>query len=345
MRVRIFLLAYLARGLRILRLHLFILKKNQIWFNQIFSKKVIAGILKGIPQELRNRNVSYFLTDDSDAAKLRRLELNKYLEVAFFHGAFDQDLRSRLYSRNWEQFIQAVNELQVGYFFEQIGGFKIRFKPIGSGKTIGDFSIAKTNIKPIFVEVKSPYREAIEGINYGNDAKPIRQNLKKAYKQLPNDKTPTLVVLSAELRASISDALFSGILEALYGEPYFSIPIHMNGTGIAGRISRKRKPNGFFQTNQNTKLSAVATLEDKITDEVLNSLFKNYISDEEKPVDLHGNKNNLKYHFKVYHNPYAATPISKSVFGKWEQYAKSEDGTRMEWYKPDPATTVNSSPS
>jgi hypothetical protein len=296
------------------------------WFRQMYPRSVVERIRRKIPKGERDRGVFYFLTARNPAARLRRIEFNKFLEVAFRHGALDNDLTARLRSPKWDQFIQAHNELFAAYFFESIAQFNIVFRPAGAGRSVGEFMLLSDKDE-IFVEVKSPYRETPEAVWCGSDKSVVRECVKKAYRQIPKTGQKTLVVLSGKLSIPISEPQ-SGIIQALYGDPIITVPLAASTLG-------KPRPsfirNGLFQPNQQRSLSAVATLEQTITDEYLNSVLRNVISGGEVPINSNANRLKLDYVLRIYHNPYARAPIDKTHFPGFSQFAPASDGTKLEW--------------
>lgn len=90
-------------------------------------------------------------------------------------------------------------------------------------------------------------------------------------------------------------------------------------------------PSGLFQPKANTRISAVATLEEIVGSPYLDSIFLSVMSEDECPVDESAPMHLLKYNFKVYHNPYAKIPISSSTFPSVPQLVKSVSKPQMEW--------------
>src|SRR5690606_3268175 len=123
-------------------------------FNRFYSQAVLDGILRQIPADKRDKDVAYFLTGQNEGAQMRRECLNKYLELGQRHNAIDADLTRRLQSADWEQFIQARNELMAAWFVEVELRKTIQFRPQGNGQSVGEFEIITGNEENIFVEVK-----------------------------------------------------------------------------------------------------------------------------------------------------------------------------------------------
>lgn len=297
-------------------------------FNRFYTPEVIARILRQIPESERNKNVPYFLVGESSGATIRRECLNNYLEVGFRHQALDADLTRRLQSANWEQFIQARNELMAAWYSESELDATLNFRPQGSGNSVGEFSMTISNAPSIFVEVKSPWRQAPESqVWSGHDGRQIRQNVDRARRQLPNDQ-PTLVIVSGSLPGGLSDPL-SGMIQALYGEPVIQVPV---GPGAdMSQTTESLVPSGLFQPTANTRISAVATLEELIGSPYMDSVLKNILSSGQVPIDENAPMDILKYAFNIYHNPYARHPISAELFEGRNQFLPSADRTRMEW--------------
>jgi hypothetical protein len=304
---------------------------NLKWFRRFYPRSVVNKIKSKVPAGERDKGVVYFLTARNPAAKLRRIEFDKYLEVAFRHDALDADLKARLRSPKWDQFIQAHNELLAAYYFEQITKIKISFRPAGAGKSVGEFMLLGDEGE-IFVEVKSPYKETPETVWSGSDRSIVRECVRRAYRQIPKTGIKTLVVLSGKLRLPISEPR-SGVIQALYGDPVIAIPL-LNGSLDKPRSSWIR--NGLFQPNQQRHLSAVATLENTVTDEYLNSIFMNLVSNGKIPIDSNANRLKLEYALRIYHNPFARVHIDKNIFPGIPQFAPVRNNTRLEWIRVQP---------
>lgn len=247
--------------------------------------------------------VAHFLVGEDELAKRFQEQFDQYLELAFRHNLLSKDLKERLHSTEGDRFYQACQELMSAHFVEKILGYKISFHPKGSGSSIGDFLIEHSKDINIFVEVKAPIRELATSLCMGTDSKVIKDNVKAARKQMPASG-PNLMIVAGSLRLPMSSES-SGILEALYGEPFVIIPNYPYGR--AGEESIAFDPSGMFQPTANTRISAVATLEDPLS--------------------------SFKYIFKVYHNPYAQSPISREVFKDWPQLLPNmtENKIKMEW--------------
>lgn len=300
-------------------------------FNRFYTQDVIAEILRQIPADRRDKDVAYFLTYQGEGAQIRREAFNNYLEVGYRHDALDTDLTRRLQSAEWDQFIQARNELMSAWYFETELRKTLRFRPPGNGQSVGEFEVVVQGGVDIFVEVKSPWRQPPPNhVWSGHDGPHIRQNVDRARRQLPNDR-PTLVIVSGNLPGGLSDP-FSGMVQALYGEPVIRIPIGEDAQGLA--TEEGLQPSGLFQPTANTRISAVATLEELVGSPYLDSILRHILSGEQTPIDETAAMNVLKYSFKIYHNPYARMPIPSDVFRGSHQLIRSADGTQMEWLLP-----------
>jgi len=275
------------------------------------------------------QGIPYFLVGDSEGAKIRQAEFNKYLELAFRHKVIDRNLKSRLFSNKWEVFYQAHRELMCAYFIEKILNYKISFYPKGSGNSIGEYLLEFSKKENIFVEVKAPIRETRNQVWSGNDADAIKSNVKRASKQMPAGGGKNMMILAGCLRVSISDEA-SGIIEALYGEPIITWRITHDGQSSEEPKS-SFEPSGMFQPTVNTRIGAVATLEDFIGSPFLDSCLIHVLSDKKIPVNDNLSMNTLRYIFKIYHNPYAKNPIDRNVFKGWPQFVPNQEANRIEW--------------
>jgi hypothetical protein len=273
------------------------------------------------------KGIPYFLVGDSESAKIRQEEFNKYLELAFRHNIIDNDLKNRLLSDKWDVFYQAHRELMCAYFIEKILNYKISFHPRGSGNSIGEYSLEYSEKESIFVEVKAPIRETPNQPWFGNDSKAIKSNVRKAREQMPKNGK-NMIILAGKLKSSISQEA-SGIMEALYGNRIITFPLGPNGPLEDPKSAFS--PSGIFHPTVNTRIGAIATLEDFIGTPYLESVLAHILSNEEVPVDDSLPMNIFRYVFKVYHNPYAKNSIDKKVFKSWPQFVLNRDTNEMEW--------------
>lgn len=294
------------------------------WFNKLYSVKFLRRLTEGAGEDLSR--VAYYLTDTSAGAEIRRVELDKYLEVAYRHNAMSQDRAHRLRSRDWKVFIQALQEIKAAWYFEHKLGFAIKLDPEGRGTSVGDFELIRKSGPPIFVEVKSPIRERKVRVWSGNDSAAIRSNVKRAMTQLPEDR-PAIVALCGILRTPLSDPQ-TGIIDALYGTTVLRVPLGKE-KGEPAQVSLE--PNGLYQPKTSTRISAVVTLEDVIYSPYLDNLMAHVLSRGKVEVDESLPGEILRYNYKVYHNPYGRHPLDKSTFGSAKQFAPSAHG-HMQWY-------------
>jgi len=235
------------------------------------------------------KGIPYFLVGNSEGAKIRQTEFDKYLELAFRHKIIDKNLKSKLKSNKWEIFYQAHQELMCFYFIEKILNYKISIYPKGLNNSILDCLLEYSKKENIYIEIKAPIREITDVVWPGNDSDAIKSNIKKARKQMSAD-SKNIIILAPDLKDSISDDKASGIIEALYGSPL-----------------EKPQLSGIFKPTVNTRIGAVATLEDFMCSP------------------------NFEYLFKVYHNPYSKNPIDKKVFKGWPQFFTDREKNRRTW--------------
>lgn len=138
------------------------------------------------------------------------------------------------------------------------------------------------------------------GVRFVNNEDYIKHSLSKAYSQIPKNETKCLIILCSETEFPIDER---AMLNALLGT-------------LAYRIYREkerknmpfRKPDGYFQPDRNTYISAVGLFDSKIVEsEIISS-------------------------FELYHNPHARNPLQRTVFSGKEirQLVRKKD-REMEW--------------
>jgi hypothetical protein len=262
-----------------------------------------------------------------------RSEFNKYLKLAFKHKIVNNNLKKRLSSNKFDEFLQAHQELMTAYFLEKILSFDLEFHPQGEDASILDFQLNLAKKERILVEVKAPLRETPKHVWMGTDEKVIKQNLKAARKQIPKNEL-SLIILAPLLKSPIGSK-GSGIFEALYGQDRVLVKM-VSDPSKNGSTEWRLDPCGFFQPTSNTRIGAVATLENSIVPpewihKLVESNFdKNVISQTDFKW-----KTLFQYIFKVFHNPYAKKSIDSDLFKPYPQFVKNSDETKMEWINED----------
>lgn len=121
------------------------------------------------------------------------------------------------------------------------------------------------------------------GVRFLENEEYIKHSLSKAYEQLPSSEEPCLVIICPSTAFPIDE---NDMLNALLGDLAVTY-YRQNGRPIR-EPETIRKPNGFYRSNRNRKLSAVG-------------LYKS--RNIENPLD-------------IYHNPCGRNPIPDSMFMK-----------------------------
>lgn len=281
---------------------------------KIYSSEVISALEKKGNQEGFIRT----LTSDDEASVMYRGELNKWLGAGLELGIIDNEKISRLKGSDPDQRLQTIQELMAVYYFKDVLEFSLIPNPKGQGQRVGDFEVAIPGIEePIFCEVKTPIRKTpLGGVWSGDDADAIRSALKSAYQQVPKDRRPSIVILTAKLRSPVSSQ-FSGMMKAVYGQPIF-IGEFNPVRGSVNRFEASHIRNGFFQPELHQNLSAVLTLEDWLGSPRLDSMMK---AKTKEDIDWSLPIHNFKYIIRVYHNPYALKKIPLEIFKRFKQFS------------------------
>ena len=293
------------------------------YFDKLFPPAALqARIAKAHPDK-RGKGVLLGLTRPDEVGVFWRDELDKWFEVGDRHRAIDADLEKRLQSGDWDQFIQAVNELQAAWFFEQKLGHTISFRPAGAGRSVLEFSFVGPDGAEVFVEVKSPYDELPEDdVVLLDDEGKFRQSLKKAYKQIPKDGRRTLVVIAWEgfPVSGVADALL-----ALYGrEPSVTF------RAATREMTDPRHPERFWHPGQNRSLCAVATLEDGVINTRRSAILDSVWETGKLPTQMPTPE--FRYMLRAYHNPWCTSPpLDQRIFGDWPQFVPDDAAACMRW--------------
>lgn len=304
---------------------------GQVLFKWVFAQSIPA--LKELAEKGSEdaRSIHFYLGYNAEGPELRRRELFKYLFLAASRLALNKEMVARLRTVKWDQFLQTVNELQAAYVFRAYSHHRIQFRPSGNKKSVGEFLLRKGK-DSVFVEVKAPVRQPPGDRWSGNDEEPIRRSVKSAYKQLPEGKK-NIVVVAGELKTPITDPM-TGIVDALYGQNFISVPINIASGGPAGESRMARKHNGLFKATMNRKISAVVTIEEHVTNPFLNEVVKLIMANNReaaKDIDDSKRRDVLYYLVRIYHNPYAANPIDPQFFKGLPQLVPNRNANQMVW--------------
>jgi len=133
----------------------------------------------------------------------------------------------------------------------------------------------------------------------------IHHSLYKAYAQLPVEKQPCLVILCSSTAFPINQQI---MLNALLGTLALRVYQFIDRTARVPEPEPFRKPDGFFQSRRNRKLSAVG-------------LYKEKLAETGMEADL-----------EIYHNPFTANPIKDFLFkGKGIRQLVKKNDLEMEW--------------
>ncbi len=234
----------------------------------------------------------------------RRLitKLHKYVEKSPYPYILDitvielgdsDNFSSRRFLTFLKQNLSALNEqetikqpIELPIYFDEITNTKL--------------SITVLPIQPEPNSTASHLGVSSLGVRLVNNADYIKHSLSKAYSQIPKNETNCLVILCSETEFPIDER---AMLNALLGT-------------LAYRIYREkgrqnmpfRKPDGYFQPDRNTYISAVGLFDSKIIEsEIISS-------------------------FEVYHNPHARNPLQSSAFlGKGIRQLVRKNDKEMEW--------------
>ena len=133
----------------------------------------------------------------------------------------------------------------------------------------------------------------------------IHHSLHKAYAQLPVEKQPCLVILCSSTAFPINEHI---MLNALLGTLAYRVYRSTDRTAKVPKPESLRKPDGFFQSRRNRKLSAVG-------------LYKEKLAETGMEVDL-----------EIYHNPFTVNLLEDLLFkGKGIRQLVKKNDQEMEW--------------
>lgn len=255
------------------------------------------------------------LLPEEEGGQLWREQFINWLLHAQTNQLLTHDRLRRLNGDNLDQWLQVVQELMAAYYLSEIQRFAITPDPGGADRHVGEFLLSKTGMtQELFCEVKTPIRRTLASNWNGNDARAITGVLKSAYKQIPKSNSPSLVIVTGKLRSPISFRS-SGIMEAVYGMPYFGGTVNFT-TGKCSPFQLAFRQCGFFQKDCNRHLSAVMTLEDWVGSPLMDAILRGDRSRKALQLPLH----DFKYIARVYHNPYAHAPIAPGIFSDVSQW-------------------------
>ena len=133
----------------------------------------------------------------------------------------------------------------------------------------------------------------------------IHHSLYKAYAQLPVEKQPCLVILCSSTAFPIDEHI---MLNALLGTLALRVYQSIDRIAKVPEPEPFRKPDGFFQSRRNRKLSAVG-------------LYKEKLAETGIEVDL-----------EIYHNPFTVNLFKDFLFkGKGIRQLVKKNDQEMEW--------------
>lgn len=270
------------------------------YFDQFFNDLPFFQSLKSADSE-KNKRVSIYLTHPSQS--IFQTEINKWLGIAYKHNVANH-YKQRL-SGNNVNFISlqsVVNELMVAYFVSNYLNMQIKkHNPPAAKNKFGEWIFTK-NSREMFVEVKTPWEEHREGTFAYSQFNKLETKLKKAYKQKPTKQIPFVIFITDDL--NLSPTIYNHeLIDVLYGQRGICFSKFENGC-LKNPEYKVVDRRSIFQRNIRRGLSGVASLR-----------FMVWLDETLK-------KDQGKYHFSLYHNPYCHAECKLTIdwFKPYKQY-------------------------
>lgn len=209
---------------------------------------------------------------------------------------------------------EIANELVAACYLERVHGWRFeRHEPRGRNQHRGDWQFITPNGHQVFVEVKSlaerDWSDTGPDVFMRPDYRPrIRDVLKGAYAQLPDDERSTFVVLVGHEMLSIPVGIMHGdLFQALFGQMQVSFPVGAEFSTAKVRLGPSFR-DMLVQHAKNRRLGCAAGL---------------FVSGCEAP--------GLKFY--SIHNPWAHSHVRlpSSELGDGVQFVFDEDGFGREF--------------
>ena len=291
----------------------------------IFSDQVLARLNSRPHKSSRLADRLAILSAHGGRALIlaRRQAWANYLGEAFMLGLFDDphgsDLRARLTGVDDNAFHSALKECMIGWVLSCKLGLDVLPRPEGRPGCVLEYLI-RHGSDEIRVEVKAPYHAfAIKGAWGGDSSDLLAGCIDQANSQFEQD-VPNLLALAPELGMPVYRWRHQ-LIEAFYGKEVITVPLDMM-TGVPagptavqfrpdGRFLRRRTPRGaLFKpdgTPAYTRVGAVLCVEE---------------SDDAR--------GNVEHIILLAHNPYAAIPITRALWGPIPQLIDVGDDRSIE---------------
>jgi len=333
---------------------------------EVFTEDVRRTWRESLDQDILHRlqvlcACGPYPSDSTAAIQLRRLRAQEaawetYLFTAFACGMFEGDrgkeLRSRLASRDPEDFRSAMAECEACWFLA--GRMRLPVDPVAPGRRGKNLDMRVVFGNGDFgVEVKAPHRERpLRGMWCGDDSDKISQAMEAANKQFDRQK-PNLLCIVPTLRSR----MFSerrDLLKAAFGQSMITWQVNPR-TAEYGPTHVEFQPDGKFLNTERPggkplkpdgfpgyrRISAVICIEEKLAEKYPLSIPFFALDDElrhsmmphwERTRDLHFSEENevwIDHDVLVLHNPYAYHSVPQDIWSEFPQLVPVDD--LMQW--------------
>lgn len=241
-----------------------------------------------------------------------------FMEAADACGLLEgKELRENLVSPQDDSFRGAMAECEAAWFLSRRLGAQVKAKPDPmSGKNVD--LVATIGGLDVYCEVKSPHVPRTGPSVLGDDSAALRNCIHAATRQFKPGRFNLLMIVPL-LRTAVFDDR-DQFVAATIGQPTIQVTVSLDGApppppqaGFQqdGKLARLRRDSNTGATRTDgTRISTICCLETQ-------TVFDGDLSKED-------------HRLTVIHNPFAATPLPRSIFGTYPQLVKRPDG-HMEW--------------
>ena len=227
--------------------------------------------------------------------------------LKLFDGEHGKDLIARLRDPNYYNFRSAIAECMTAWFLAGKLKFQLTPRPKGRKNNNPLEFLITNNGDEIYVEVKSPYRDATVG-GWGDGSDLLQSVLKSANRQFkPNVANLLAIIPDFPLSVFSYRRQFT---TAFFGNQAIVIPINTQTGGPAGPETIEVRASGHFLKRfkangapRFTRVSSVISIEETI-DEGLSYVEHNAL---------------------VIHNPYSTKPLSREIWKDIPQFISEEN--------------------